>query len=316
VPIIACVNGRVVPIERATVSVEDRGFQFGDGVYEVVRSYHGVLFHLDEHLDRLEQSAKAIRLPLRHSRSHWRRLIQRAYALSRFPEAKVYVQVTRGPSPRDHRFPTHVRPTTVITVRRLEALPWTTRERGVSAVTVPDLRWGRCDVKSVNLLANVLAKEDARAAGAFEAILVRDGVVTEGAVSNCFSVIDGTVVTSPTDPSILPGITRALTADLIRREGIPFRERPVMVDEYRRADEIFLTGTTIEILSVVSLDGRRVGTGSPGKIARRLYDRFMSAVAAECGPAPASRPPGRRRSSRGGDSTRRPVDRLRRRGGL
>ena len=300
-----------MPIGRATVSVEDRGFQFGDGVYEVVRSYHGVLFRLDEHLDRLAQSAKGIRLPLRYSRSQWRRLIQRAYALSRFSEGKVYVQVTRGPSPRDHRFPNHVRPTTVVTVRRLDPLASMVREHGVSAVTVPDLRWGRCDVKSVNLLANVLAKEEARAAGAFEAILVRDGTVTEGAVSNCFAVINGAVVTSPTDPSILPGITRALAVELIQREGIPFQERPIAVDEYRRADEIFLTGTTIEVLSVVSLDGHKVGTGSPGQIARLLYDRFMAVVADECGPS--SKRPGRRGIARRRKTDGRPVDCLRRR---
>lgn len=287
-PTIACVNGRFLPISRATVSVEDRGLQFGDGVYEVVRGYGGRLFRLDAHLDRLEQSARAIRLPIRYSRARWRRLVQRAFALSRFPDAKVYLQVTRGPAPRDHRFPETVRPTVVITVRRLEPLPETVRREGVSAITVPDLRWGRCDVKSLNLLANVLAREDARTAGAFEAILVRDGYVTEGAVSNVFAVIDGTVTTSPADPSILPGITRAATIELVRDAGLPLAERAVSVDELRRAPEVFLTGTTVEIVPVVSLDGVKVGDGSPGPTTRLLAQRFTQMVEAECGPRPAA----------------------------
>lgn len=297
-PTIACVNGRFLPIARATVSIEDRGLQFGDGVYEVVRGYGGRLFRLDAHLDRLEQSARAIRLPLRYSRAQWRRLVQRAFALSRFPDAKVYLQLTRGPAPRDHRFPDTVHPTVVITVRRLEPLPPAVRRDGVSAITVPDLRWGRCDVKSLNLLANVLAREDARAAGAFEAILVRDGHVTEGAVSNVFAVFDGTVTTSPTDPSILPGITRAATLELVR-DGLPLAERPIPIDEFRRADEVFLTGTTVEIVPVVSLDGAKVGNGSPGPITRRLAQRFTQMVEAECGPrtaSPRDRKPRRGRS--------------------
>jgi D-alanine transaminase len=294
-PTIACVNGRFLPIGRAVVSIEDRGFQFGDGVYEVVRSYNGRLFRLDAHLDRLEQSAHGIRLPIRYSRAYWRRLITRAYEMSRFPDAKVYLQVTRGPAPREHRFPAVVRPTVVITVRRLDPLPESVRRRGVSAITVPDLRWGRCDVKSLNLLANVLAREEARAAGVFEAILVRDGLVTEGAISNCFAVVGGAVITSPTDPSILPGITRAVTLELVRREGLSLEERALTVEEYRRADEVFLTGTTIEIVPVVSLDGAKVGSGGPGAVARTLQERFAALVAAECG-GPAA--PGGDRVSR------------------
>src|SRR3990172_527621 len=160
-PTIACVNGRFLPINRAMVSIEDRGFQFGDGVYEVVRSYNGRLFRLDAHLDRLEQSA-------------------RGHEMSRFPDAKVYLQVTRGPAPREHRFPAVVRPTVVITVRRLDPLPESVRRKGVSAITVPDLRWGRCDVKSLNLLANVLAREEARAAGVFQAVPVPHRPLTHG----------------------------------------------------------------------------------------------------------------------------------------
>jgi D-alanine transaminase len=292
-PTIACVNGRFLPIARATVSVEDRGFQFGDGVYEVVRSYGGTVFRLDQHLDRLVQSARAIRLPMRYSLAQWRRLILRAYRMSGFPDAKVYLQLTRGPAPRDHGFPTAVRPTVVITVRQLAPLNPALRRDGVSAITVPDLRWGRCDVKSLNLLANVLAREEARTANVFEAILVRDGHVTEGAISNVFAVIRGTVTTSPTDPSILPGITRAATLDLVRAEGIPLAERSFSVEELQAAEEVFLTGTTMEIVPVVSINGTAIGKGSPGPLTQRLAQRFGDMVKAECG-ARASRPAVRR----------------------
>jgi D-alanine transaminase len=264
------------------VSVEDRGFQFGDGVYEVVRSYRGSMFRLDAHLARLVQSARAIRLPMRYSLAQWRRLILRAYRMSGFPDAKVYLQLTRGPAPREHGFPKAVRPTVVITVRNLEPLNPALRRDGVSAITVPDLRWGRCDVKSLNLLANVLAREDARAAKVFEAILVREGSVTEGAISNVFAVIEGTVTTSPTDPAILPGITRAATLDLVRAEGLPLAERLLSEEELRAAAEVFLTGTTIEIVPVVSIDGAKIGTGEPGPLTRRLMRRFASMVEAEC----------------------------------
>jgi D-alanine transaminase len=284
-PTIACVNGRFVPISQPAIAVEDRGFQFGDGVYEVIRSYGGRLFRLDDHLARLEQSARAIRLPQRYSLAQWRRLVLRAYAMSRFPDAKVYLQLTRGPAPRDHGFPDVVRPTAVITVRPLTPLSEAVREQGVTAITVPDLRWARCDVKSLNLLANVLAREEARAAGVFEAILVRGGRVTEGAISNVFAVVGGVVITSPTDPSILPGITRAVTLELIRCEDLPIVERALTVEEYHRADEVFLTGTTIEIVPVVSLDGAKIGTGSPGPVARTLQDRFAAIIATECAPA-------------------------------
>lgn len=294
-PTIACVNGRFLPIARATVSIEDRGFQFGDGVYEVVRSYGGKMFRLDEHLDRLVQSARAIRLPMRYSLAQWRRLILRAYRMSGFPDAKVYLQLTRGPAPRDHGFPKAVRPTVVITVRQLAPLNPALRRDGVSAITVPDLRWGRCDVKSLNLLANVLAREEARAANVFEAILVRDGHVTEGAISNVFAVIGGTVTTSPTDPSILPGITRAATLDLVRAEGIPLVERSFSVEELQAAEEVFLTGTTMEIVPVVSINRAAIGKGAPGPLTLRLAQGFGDMVKAGCGPRRASRPAARRR---------------------
>ena len=282
-PTIACVNGRFLPLSRAMVSVEDRGFQFGDGVYEVVRGYGGKLFRLDAHLDRLVHSARAIRLSMRYSLPQWRRLIVRAYQMSGFPDAKVYLQLTRGGAPREHAFPAAVRPTVVITVRKLQALDPELRRNGVSAITVPDLRWGRCDVKSLNLLANVLAREDAREAGVFEAILVREGSVTEGAISNVFAVIHGTVTTPPTDPSILPGITRAATLDLVRAEGLPLAARSFSVQELHAAEEVFLTGTTMEIVPVVSINGAKIGTGAPGPVTQVLARSLSAMVEAECG---------------------------------
>jgi D-alanine transaminase len=169
-------------------------------------------------------------------------------------------------------------------VRKLDSLPEAARRDGVRVITTPDLRWARCDVKSLNLLANVLAREEARAAGVFEAILVRDNHVTEGSVSNVFAVINGSVTTSPTDPSILPGITRAATLELVHREGIPLVERSISVEELRGADEVFLTGTTVEIVPVVSLDGVTIGRGVPGPLTRRLAQGFAAMVRAECAP--------------------------------
>jgi D-alanine transaminase len=174
-------------------------------------------------------------------------------------------------------------------------LPAAARRDGVRVITTPDLRWARCDVKSLNLLANVLAREEARAAAVFEAILVRDDHVTEGSVSNVFCVIDGAVTTSPTDPSILPGITRAATLELIRREGIPLVERAVSVEELRRAEEVFLTGTTVEIVPVVAVDGVPIGKGIPGPLTQRLAQGFAAMVRAECAPTAA---PARRRTTR------------------
>jgi D-alanine transaminase len=273
-PAIGFVNGVFMPLDEARVSVEDRGYQFGDGIYEVIRTYGGVPFQLDLHLARLERSAEAIGLRMSYLRHQWETYIVDGLRRAGFPESKVYLQVTRGTAPRDHAVPAAVAPTVVMTIRELRPLDTRHRTTGVAAVTMEDLRWGRCDIKSINLLPNVMARQRAADAGAFEAILVRDGVVTEGAASNVMVVRDGTVRTAPEGPSILSGVTRALVLDLARKDGLTVQERAVALAELAASDEVFLAGTTVEVLPVVLLDGRPIGTGRPGPVTSRLADRF------------------------------------------
>ncbi len=277
-PDVGFVNGRFGPLETTLVPVEDRGFQFGDGVYEVIRTYRGVPFRLDEHLARLERSAQAIRLAMPYAPQAWHEYVGEGIRRCGAPECKVYIQLTRGVAPREHHFPEPGRPTAVMTVRPLQPLDPVLQAEGVAAVTTEDLRWGRCDIKTINLLPNVLARQLARDRGVFEAILVRDGRVTEGAVSNVMAVRGGVLVTAPEGPGILSGVTRALVLDLARSAGVPVEERSVPLAELYDADEILLTGTTIEIVPVVRVDGRAVGKGVPGDVVRLLSARFRSLV--------------------------------------
>jgi len=277
-PDIGFLNGRFMPLAEAMVPVEDRGYQFGDGVYEVIRTYRGVPFQVEAHLARLERSAGAIGLPLPFRTSEWLGYVTEGIRLAGYAESKVYLQLTRGVAPRDHLFPVGTPPTAVMTVREMRSLDPVLCATGVPVITVEDLRWGRCDIKSVNLLPNVMARQQAKEAGAFEAIFVRAGEVIEGAVSNVMMVRSGVLVTAPADERILSGVTRAVVLDLARKEGIPVEERAIRVEEFRGADEIFLTGTTVEILPVIGVDGVTVGTGRLGELTRVLTHRFRSSV--------------------------------------
>ncbi len=277
-PDIACVNGHFGPVAEAVVSIEDRGFQFGDGVYEVIRTYREKPFALDEHFARFERSAQALDLSLGRTKDQWMALIQEGLRLSRFPETKIYLQVTRGQAPRDHPFPASPVPTTVLTFRELHSLDSSIRKAGVRAITVDDIRWGRCDIKSVNLLANVLARQRAKEADAFEAILVRDGLVTEGSVSNVMIVRNGVIETAPEGHRILSGVTRAIVLDLARKEGLPVVESFVGRDDLLTASEVFLTGTTVEVLPVVRIDGHEIGAGVPGPLSQRLSRRWEALI--------------------------------------
>lgn len=270
-PNIAVINGKFMPLANAKVSVEDRGFLFGDGIYELIRSHEGQLFRLDEHLRRMERSAQAIRLDLRHSREDWKRLIAKAVERSRIREAKIYIEVTRGAAPRGHAFPKGVASTTVITVRPFEPFPERSRRRGVRVITAPDLRWGRCDIKSLNLLPNILAKQQAVESGAFEAIFIRSGQVTEGTSSNVFAVFGDAIVTSPTGPTVLSGVTREMVLELARSQGLKAEERAITSTDLLQADEVFLTGTTVEVLAVIQVDQTKIGTEKPGRITQQLY---------------------------------------------
>lgn len=263
-----------MPLSRAKVHVEDRGYQFGDGIYEMIRTYHGEVYFLDEHLARLEKSARAIELDLRYTRKRWKEIIIKAHRKSGFDEAKIYVQVTRGVAPRSHEFPKKIRPTTLVTVRRFEPLAPDLRKKGVSVMTLEDFRWGRCDLKSINLLANILAKNKARSQGFFEAIFVRQGWVTEGSTSNVFAIVNNTLVTPPEGPHLLSGITRNQVLKLARRAGMDVKERHMTLNEAYQADELFLTGTTVEILPVVQVNTHPIGDGRPGPHTHHLYSLF------------------------------------------
>jgi len=267
-----------VPLAEAKVSIEDRGFQFGDGVYEVIRTYNGRPFALETHLTRLDRSAKALDLTQPYSSAVWTDHVLEGMRRAAYPEAKIYIQVTRGVAPRDHAYSAEATPTVVMTVREFHPLDKSIQAAGVEAMTVEDIRWGRCDIKSVNLLANVLARQQVKQARVFEAILVRAGLVTEGAVSNVMVVHGGAVATAPEGPRILSGVTRAVVLNLALSEGVPVQERFVSQSDLYAADEVFLTGTTVEVLAVVRIDGKVIGNGRPGPIAQRLAASFRNRV--------------------------------------
>jgi D-alanine transaminase len=275
VPETAFLNGRFLPLAEATVSIEDRGFQFGDGVYEVIRTYRGRPFKLDAHLARLDRSAQAIDLRQPYPFERWVEYVTEGLRLGDFPETKIYVQITRGTAPRDHAYAPDLQPTVLMTFRELQPLNAIVQSTGVAAMTMKDIRWGRCDIKSINLLANVLARQQAKKRGVFESILVRDGQVTEGAVSNVFIVQDGKLITAPEGGWILSGVTRQVVLELARHEGLTVQERYCSEQELLGATEVFLTGTTVEVLGVVHIDGKQIGTGQPGPVTRSLAKRFL-----------------------------------------
>lgn len=273
-PDIAFINGRFLPWEEANISVDDRGFQFGDAVYEVIRTYRGSPFELVAHLDRLNRSARELSLRQPYTRDQWTGWIQQGLSLAGYQDAKIYIQLTRGVAPREHSFPSDILPTVVMTIRKFHPLVPEVRRAGVSACTREDLRWGRCDIKSVNLLANVLAREEAKKAGVFETILVRDGFVMEGALSNVMAVQGGVVMTAPEGPRILSGVTRTVVLELAKKDDIEIEEQFIPVDLLYGADEVFLTGTTLEVLGVIRIDGKTIGSGQPGPITKTLAARW------------------------------------------
>ena len=274
-PEIAYVNGEFLPLERATVHVEDRGFQFADGVYEVVRTYGGQPFAADEHLVRLSRSLAAIELEYPFDAGQLKSVILESIRRANFPEALVYLQITRGRARRHRGIPRDVEPTVVMTVREMPARPPKLREDGISVITVPEFRWTRCDVKSIALLPSVLAYQTAKKAGAGDAIFVEaDGTVNEATAGNIFIVTNGELCTPPKSPRILPGVTRDKILATSRAAGVPTSEKPIRKTDLDAAGEIFLSSTTAEITPVVTVDGKKIGNGKPGPISARNYDEF------------------------------------------
>ena len=277
---IVYLNGEYVPKSEAHVSVDDRGFLLGDGVYEVTPFYGGAPFGLDRHLRRMRNGMEWMRIDFDVTvldEVH-RTLISRN-GLDAADRAMVYVQVTRGAAPRTHYFPTvPVKPTVYAYAAAWSRPADEVWAGGFRAITVPDRRWSRVDIKTICLLPNALAYQAAKDAGVDDAIMVRDGIALEGAHQNFWGVFDGTVVTHPATHQILPGITRGVVLELAEELGIPVEQRAVAVEELPLADELFFTGTTGEVKPCVEVDGRQVGGGRVGPVTRRLSDAFLARV--------------------------------------
>ena len=268
-------NGEFMPIEQARIPVLDRGFIFGDGVYEVIPVYSRRPFRLAEHLRRLQASLDGIRLANPHDDAEWTRLVRRLLELNAPEDQSLYLQVTRGVAKRDHAFPTGVAPTVFMMSNALSTPPREQVEKGVGAITAADNRWLRCDIKSIALLPNVLLRQLAVDAGCVEAVLLRDGIMSEGAASNIFVVKDGILLAPPKSHLMLPGITYDVVLELAQADGIKYQVRAIPESGLRGADEAWLTSSTKEVLAIVMLDGKAVGGGVPGPVFRRMYALYQ-----------------------------------------
>jgi D-alanine transaminase len=269
------VNGRYVPESEAAVSIFDRGFLFADGVYEVTAVVRGKLVDYDPHMERLERSLKEIELAWPCTRSELRRMHDELIRRNRLDQGWVYMQMTRGAADRDFKFPKDAPGTLVGFTQEKQLIDNPDAVRGVKVITVPDIRWLRRDIKSVMLLASVLGKQQAHQAGAFEAWMVEDGKVTEGTSSNAYIVRGGKVVTRSLSNRILAGVTRRALFALADRHGVEMEERSFSPDEAYAADEAFLTSASNFVLPIVEIDGKRIGGGQPGPVARRLRALFI-----------------------------------------
>ena len=263
--------------DTVRISPDDRGYYFGDGIYEVFRIYGGILFEKEAHYARLLRTAEAVRIPLPHPLPDLDRKLDELTATSGIDTGTLYVQITRGEAKRAHPFPQQTEPVLYAYCQSLPR-PIATMQTGIAAVTVPDIRWLRCDLKTLNLLPNVLAKQEALDRGVQESILHRDGTVTECSASNLMIVKDGHIFTHPANHLILHGITREVVLRLAKQCGIPAYEEAFTIERLYDADEAFLTGTTVEVTPVVTVDGKRIGTGEPGNVVRRLQEAFELAI--------------------------------------
>jgi len=268
-------NGKLVAIEDAKISVLDRGFIFGDGIYELVPVYSRVPFRLEEHLARLERSLGEVKIRNPYSRAQWREHIHAVVDAQPFEDQGVYFQVTRGVAKRDHAFPRNVEPTVFMMANPLVNPPQAQVERGGAAVSAPDNRWLRCDIKSISLVGNVLLRQLSAEADAAETILFRDGNLTEASASNVFIVRRGVIQSPPKSNLILPGITYDVIAELALANKLPLEFRSISEAEVRSADEVWVTSSSKEVFPIVSLDGKAIGDGRPGPVFRRMYELYQ-----------------------------------------
>lgn len=276
---LAYIDGVFCSPGEKRVNIEDRGYQFGDGVYEVISTHRGRPFQMEAHLERLWVSAGAIGITINHSKQELSALVMELLDRSKIAEAMVYIQVSRGVAPRQHSFPAGIEPVLVMTVRPIPEMSRSLWEQGAAAITYPDIRWKYCYIKTLNLLPNAMAKTEAVKAGVQEAVFVKEnGTVTEGSSTNIFMVKDDTVLTHPATESILHGITRGVVIKLCDREKVRLVEKEFNLETLMGADEVFITGTTIEVMPIVRVDGRTIGGGTPGPVTGLLHaslKRFM-----------------------------------------
>jgi D-alanine transaminase len=268
-------NGEFLPIAEAKVPVLDRGFIFGDGVYEVVPVYSKVPFRLEEHLVRLERSLAAVGIKNPYTREQWRGFVAGIVERQPFEDQAVYFQVTRGVAKRDHAFPKNAEPTVFMMSNPLVPPPAALVEKGASAITARDNRWLRCDIKSISLIGNVLLRQLSAEVDAVETILFRDGKLTEASSSNVFVVKGGVIQSPPKNELILPGITYDVVVELARAHGMPLELRAISEAEVRGADELWVTSSSKEVLAVVQLDGKPVGDAKPGPVFRRMFQHYQ-----------------------------------------
>jgi len=271
-PELAYVNGTFLPIEKAMVPVEDRGYQFGDAVYEVIASYDGCPVFMDEHMARLDRSLKELSFP-EISIDQIRSAVIELFDRAKIKRSEIYLQISRSVAPRTHAFPDHPDTQFIMTARKVTEVPENIRQQGAQAITVKDLRWGRCDIKTVQLLYNVLAKQKAIDSGVFDAIFVsKDNIVREATSSNLFIVTDEKLITHPLTPNILPGVTRAKIIEICGEKNLQISEQFYNKETLLKSDEVFLTGTITEVLSIVEIDGSIIGNGKVGPMAKQLFD--------------------------------------------
>ncbi|MDT8371212.1 MAG: D-amino-acid transaminase [Gammaproteobacteria bacterium] len=268
-------NGQFLPADQAQVSVFDRGFLLGDGVYEVIPVYDGHCFELEAHLNRLQYSLDGVRMKNPMTPRQWQIMIEELVVRNGGGDQSLYLQVTRGVAPRDHLFPTGVEPTAFAMSNPLQAVPEKYKQNGIKAITLADIRWANCNIKAITLLPNSLLKQQAQEAGAQEALLIRDGYLTEGAASNAYVVLDGTIYTSPKDEKVLPGITREVVIKLALENDIPLLEQAVTEQQLRQADEIWMSSSTKEVVPITELDNDAVGDGKPGSVWKQIDSLYQ-----------------------------------------
>ncbi|TVO76585.1 D-amino acid aminotransferase [Sedimenticola selenatireducens] len=270
-------NGQFLRPEEGKISVMDRGFLFGDGVYEVIPCYAGRLFRLEHHLQRLDSSLHAIHMTNPLSTAEWQAILQRLIQQLPGTDQSVYLQITRGSTgKRDHAIPKEIQPTLFAMTQPAIYPDEASLTNGVKAITLQDNRWHRCNIKAITLLANVLLRSEAMDHGASEAILIRDGQAVEGATSNIFIVKKQRIITPPKSEHLLPGITRDLVLELAGQQGMPFEESAISEQALNEADEIWLTSSSKEVMAVVELNGQRVGNGKPGPIYSQIANHYQA----------------------------------------